>query len=283
MQANENIAEVSTRAAKSLEYTPGVVSFYSPDNGYTGGIMPDQCVACVNYLDNTIAVDCPTHIELRIAPESSETENWFTLSKKSGSGNDTISVEAQPNAQRYCREGTITVKSGNGNISKQVKVLQYGAATYKLTLTFVGIPEGNSFKISSCMYVFMNDAAEDENSSYEIRVKLLNDGLPFQFPDNSSELVLPATIKKGSTVSGPLSKVFTTPFKINSTTALSFNTITATSVAGKGDVYVSKDTSKCTCIEEKLVVNTSSISAPADGTTSVVNVVTLLSVTWTVE
>ena len=209
--------------------------------------------------------------------------DWITLSKNSGSGNDTISVEAQSNIQRYCREGTITVTSGNGSITKQVKVLQYGAVTYKLTLIFIGVQEGNLFKISSCMYTFNGDKAEDEDSSYEIRVKLLNDGLPLQFPDGSSDLVLSATIKKGSTAIKALNKIFTTPFKVNSKTALSFNTITATSVVGKGDVYVSKGSSRCTCIEEGLEVDTSSISAPADGQTSSVSVRTQPSVPWTVE
>lgn len=209
--------------------------------------------------------------------------DWITLSKNSGSGNDTISVEAQSNTQKYCREGTITVSSGNGSTSKQVKVLQYGAITYRLILVFIGVQEGSLFKISSCMYNFMSNKTEDEDSSYEIRVKLLNDGLPLQFPDGSSDLVLSSTITKGSTAMEASSKIFTTPFKVNSETALSFNTITATSVAGKGDVYVSKDDSSCTCIEEGLVVETSSISAPADGQTSSVSVKTQPFVTWTVE
>lgn len=209
--------------------------------------------------------------------------DWITLSKNSGSGNDTISVEAQSNTQRYCREGTITVSSGNGSTSKQVKVLQYGAVTYKLTVIFIGVQEGSLFKISSCMYTFRSNKAEDKNSSYGIRVKLLNDGLPLQFPDGSSDLVLSATITKGSTAIEGSIKIFTTPFKVNSKTALSFNTITATSFAGKGDVYVSKNDSSCICIEEGLVVDTSSISASADGQTSSVSVRTQPSVTWIVE
>lgn len=209
--------------------------------------------------------------------------DWITLSKNSGSGNDTISVEVQSNTQRYCREGAITVNSGNGSTSKQVKVLQYGAVTYKLSTTFIGVQEGSLFKISSCIYTFRSNKEEDEDSSYEIRVKLLNDGLPLQFPDGSSDLVLSATITKGSTAIKASSKIFTTPFKVNSETALSFNTITATSVAGKGDVYVSKDGSKCACMEENLVVDTSSISALARGQTSSVSVRTQPFVTWTVE
>lgn len=209
--------------------------------------------------------------------------DWITLSKNSGSGNDTISVEAQSNTQRYCREGTITVSSGNGSTSKQVKVLQYGAVTYKLIVYFIGVQEGSSFKISSCIYIFGSNKAENEDSSYEIRVKLLNDGLPLQFPDGSSDLVLSATITKGSTAMEASGKIFTTPFKVNSKTALSFNTITATSVAGKGDVYVPKDGSKCACIEEGLVVDKSSISASAAGRTFSVYVNTQPFVTWIVE
>lgn len=209
--------------------------------------------------------------------------DWITLSKNSGSGNDTISVEAQPNAQKYCREGVITVTSGNGSTSKQVKVLQYGVITYKFTLIFFGVTEGDSFKISSCMCNLLSGGAENEDSDYEVRVKLLNEGLPFQFPDGSSELVLSVTMKKGSMSGEGSGKIFTTPFRVNSKTALSFNTITATSVAGKGDVYVSKDNSNCICTEESLIVDTSSISAPADGQTSSVSVLTQLFITWTIE
>lgn len=209
--------------------------------------------------------------------------DWITLSKNSGSGNDTVSVEAQSNTQRYCRDGIITVNSGNGSISKQVKVLQYGAVTYKLALIFVGVTEGNSFKISTCMYNFTTDKAEEEDSSYELKVKLLNDGLPLQFPDGSSELVLSATIKKGSTRSGASGRTLAAPFKVSSKTALSFNTISATSVTGKGDVYVSKDASSCSCTEEGLNINVSSISASADEETHSVTVRTNPFVTWTVE
>lgn len=207
--------------------------------------------------------------------------DWITLSKNSGSGNDTVSIEAQPNAQRYCREGTITVNSGNGSISKQVKVLQYGVATYNLSLIFVGVQEGALFKISSCYYTFANDAAEEESSSYEIKVKLLNDGLPFQLPDGSSTITLLATINAGANVGNLGSKTFDTPFKIGSKTSLSFYTITAASA--QGAVYVSKDAGFCVCTDEILEITPTSISAPAEGKTSRIPIKTQPGVTWTVE
>lgn len=207
--------------------------------------------------------------------------DWITLSKNSGSGNDTVSIEAQPNAQRYCREGIVTVSSANGSISKQVKVLQHGAATYHLNLIFVGVQEGGLFKISSCYCNFGNDAAEEELSNYEFKVKLLNDGLPFQLPDGSSTITISATINAGANVSNTGSKTFDTPFKVGSKTSLSFYTITAAS--SQGAVYVSKDASNCVCQDEILEITPTSISAPAAGKTSTVPVKTQPGVTWTVE
>lgn len=207
--------------------------------------------------------------------------DWITLSKNSGSGNDTVSIEAQPNAQRYCREGTITVNSGNGSVSKQVKVSQFGAATYNIDLTFVGVPEGILFKISSCYYTFAGDAAEDDDSTYIVKVKLLNDGLPFQLPDGSTTLELPVEMVTGESV-GTGKKTFTTPFKISSKDALSlYKTMFATS--SLGTVVVDKNSSNVMCEKEKLAVDTSNISETAAGGATIVTVDTQDSVTWTVE
>lgn len=209
--------------------------------------------------------------------------DWITLSKNSGSGNDTISVEAQPNAQRYCRDGVITLTSGNGNISKQVKVLQYGAATYKLDLTFVGVQEGGLFKISSCYYTFseVSDAAEDEDSTYMIKVKLLNDGLPFQLPDGSSTLELPVEMAVNE-AQGFGEVAFTTPFKVSSKTAMSFYT-TMFATNEYGTVVVDKDASTVKCQNEILSVSTETYSAPAAGGTKNVFVTVRRGTTWTVE
>ena len=209
--------------------------------------------------------------------------DWITLSKNSGSGNDTISVEAQPNAQRYCREGIITVNSGNGSTSKQVKVSQFGAATYKLDLTFVGVQEGGLFKISSCYYTFseVSDTAEDEDSTYTIKVKLLSDGLPFQLPDGSSTLELPVDMAINES-QGFGEVAFTTPFKVGSKTALSFYT-TMFATNEFGTVVVDKDASTVKCQDEILSVNTTTYSAPAAGGTKNVYVTVRRGTTWTVE
>lgn len=207
--------------------------------------------------------------------------DWITLSKNSGSGNDTVSIEAQPNAQRYCREGVITVKSGNGSISKQVKVSQFGAATYNIDLTFVGVREGGLFKISSCYYTFAGDAAEDDDSTYIVKVKLLNDGLPFQLPDGSTILKLPVEMVTGESV-GTGKKTFTTPFKISSKDSLSFyKTMFATS--SLGTVVVDENSSNVKCEKETLAVDASNIFETAAGGVTSVTVGTQDGVTWTVE
>lgn len=209
--------------------------------------------------------------------------DWITLSKSSGLGNDTISVEAQPNAQRYCREGTITVNSGNGSVSKQVKVLQYGAATYKLDLTFVGVQEGGLFKISSCYYTFgeASDVEEDDNSTYIIMVKLLSDGLPLQLPDGSFTLKLPVEMQQLQSM-GTGEIAFTTPFKVGSKTALSFYT-TMFATNEYGTVVVDKDASTVKCQNEILSTSVSTYSAPAAGGTKNVYVTVRRGTTWTVE
>lgn len=209
--------------------------------------------------------------------------DWITLSKNSGSGNDTVSIEAQPNAQRYCREGTITVNSGNGSVSKQVKVSQFGASTYKLDLIFVGVQEGGLYKISSCYYTFseVSDAAEDEDSTYTIKVKLLNDGLPFQLPDGSSTLELPVDMAINES-QGFGEVAFTTPFKVSSKTALSFYT-TMFATNEFGTVVVDKDASTVKYQNEILSVSTETYSAPAAGGTENVYVTVRRGTTWTVE
>lgn len=209
--------------------------------------------------------------------------DWITLSKSSGSGNDTISVEAQPNAQRYCREGIVTVSSANGSTSKQVKVLQYGAETYKLDLTFVGAQEAGLFKIYSCYYTFGSTSGteEDEDSTYTIKVKLLNDGLPLQLPDGSStlELIVRMPIYQAESTG---EMAFITPFKVSSKTSLSFYT-TMFATNEFGTVVVDKDASTVECQNETLSVSPTTYSAPAAGETKRVIVTVKRGTTWTVE
>lgn len=209
--------------------------------------------------------------------------DWITVSKSSGSGNDTISIEAQPNAQRYCREGVITVNSGNGSISKQVKVFQFGAAAYKLDLTFVGVQEGGLFKISSCYYTFgeKSGVEEEQNDAYIIKVKLLDNGVPLQFPDGSYVLALSVeTYIYQAEFTGEMT--FTNPLKVSSKTALSFDT-TMFASNSEGIVVVDNDASTVKCQDEILSVNTETYSAPAAGGTKNVYVTVRRGTTWTVE
>ena len=206
--------------------------------------------------------------------------DWITLSKNSGSGNDTISVEAQPNAQRYCREGVITVNSGNGSISKQVKVLQYGAATYKLDLTFVGVQEGPLYKISGCSATLMTENAEDVGATYTVGVKLLNDGLPFELPDGSSTLRLSVSFVDGGKTGGGV-LIFDTPFKVGNRQSLTYYAIEATSA--QGSVWVDKEISTISYQDAGLVIEPDTVNASSEETTTSVFIGISDGDKWTVE
>ena len=193
--------------------------------------------------------------------------DWITLSKNSGSDNDTISVEAQPNAQRYCREGTITVTSGNGSISKQVKILQYGAATYRLEATFVGVPDGAMYKITGCVFNLSTEDAEEEAVTYSVSVELLNNGTPFELPDGSSTINVAVSFDKGATMSFGQS-VFNTPFKIANKEHIVYHTIQATST--NGTVWVDKNSSTISYRDATLYVDPEVINVgSSESTTSV--------------
>lgn len=207
--------------------------------------------------------------------------DWITLSKSSGLGNDTISVEAQPNAQRYCREGTITVNSGNGSVSKQVKVSQFGAAAYRLNLGFIGVQDGALYKITGCFFNFVTNDAEDEAVTYTINVKLLNEGLPFELPDGSSTISLTASFEKGATVSSTGDLIFDTPFKVGSKQSLTYFSIKATSTSGS--VWVDKAGSTLVCKNATLIVKPQVISVDSTGTTTNVSVEIKKGDRWVVE
>ena len=206
--------------------------------------------------------------------------DWITLSKSSGSGNDTISVEAQPNAQRYCREGVITLTSGNGNTSKQVKVLQYGAATYKLDIMFVGVQEGALYKISGCSATLMTEDAEDTGVTYSVGVKLLNDGLPFELPDGSSTIRLSVPFKDGGKTGGG-ALIIDTPFKVGSKQSLTYYAIKATSE--QGSVWVDKETSTISCQDADIMIEPNSLNVSSAETTTSVFIGISDGDKWTVE
>lgn len=94
-----------------------------------------RCRNCVDYWTNNVEGQCPGNIQMKIAPASQpEPSSWFTLSKKSGSGNDTIAITAQPNTSTSPRSAVVTVRAGS--ISKTLTLTQEGAAATKGKITF---------------------------------------------------------------------------------------------------------------------------------------------------
>lgn len=69
--------------------------------------------------------------------------DWITLSKTSGSGNDTVTVTASKNTSASARSGSIQVKSGS--ITRTVSVSQEGAKLLALEWGVSAIPD-RSFK-----------------------------------------------------------------------------------------------------------------------------------------
>lgn len=69
--------------------------------------------------------------------------NWITLSKTSGSGNDTVTVTASRNTSTSARSGSIQVRSGS--ITRTVSISQEGAKSLPLEWVTKPIPS-KSFK-----------------------------------------------------------------------------------------------------------------------------------------
>lgn len=94
-----------------------------------------HCRNCVDYWTNNVEGECPGTIQMKIAPASQpEPSSWFTLSKKSGSGNDTILITALPNTSTSPRSAVVTVRTGS--ISKTLTLTQEGATATKGKITF---------------------------------------------------------------------------------------------------------------------------------------------------
>ena len=94
-----------------------------------------RCGSCVDYWNNNINGGCPGDIYIKIAPAPQpEPSSWFTLSKKSGSGNDLIAITAQPNTSTSPRSAIVTVRTGS--ISRTLTLTQEGATAPKGKITF---------------------------------------------------------------------------------------------------------------------------------------------------
>lgn len=219
--------------------------------------------------------------------------DWITLSKNSGSGNDTISVEAQPNASEFCREGVITVNSGNGSISKQIKVEQLGNPSFKIKLYFVGTKTGSggSMTINSYYCVLTPLIPVTAYNYLIVEASVYQaDGSILSFSEqpggvgstDPTILKFPISLNVGSE-SSKYSNTFSQPVHLLSAHGMYFKDVKAYSAPN--EKYVIGDKSQSTVVGEveALEVDTSSIPEEAAGGTSPVIVGTQYSVTWTVE
>ena len=220
--------------------------------------------------------------------------DWITLSKSSGSGNDTISVEAQPNASEFCREGVITVNSGNGSISKQIKVEQLGNPSFKIQLNFVGtetIGSGGPMTINSyyCVLIPLIPVTAYNYLIVEASV-YQTDGSILSFPEQTGGissadptiLKFPISLSAGSNY-GICNYQFAQPLNLLSGHGMYFKEIKAYSEPNEKYVIGDKSQSRVEGQAEGLEVDTSSIPMEAAGGNYSVKVDTQPSVTWTVE
>lgn len=218
--------------------------------------------------------------------------DWITLSKNSGSGNDTISVEAQPNASEFCREGVITVNSGNGSISKQIKVEQLGKPSFKILLYFVGTNGSGGSKTINSYYCVLTPLIPVTAYNYLIVEASVYqaDGSILSFPEqyggissaDPTILKFPISLSAGSD-SGTCNYQFAQPFNLLSGHGLYFKEIKAYSAPNEKYVIGDKSQSRVEGEAEVLEVDTSSIPMEAAGGNYSVNVWAQDSVKWTVE
>ena len=207
---------------------------------------------------------------------------WATLGKSSGSGGDTVPVTVTANDTIYSREGLIRAETQDGsNIVKEIKVLQYGRPCFKIDLTFVGRQQDSMYKLYSYYYTFSSELPTSSQLDFTVGIRLQDNGLPIEFPDGKYTLDIPLTQPKGATT-GSGKGVLSTPFSISSKTALSYYGIMKAELSGKY-IVCNKDTSTVQCEDEELMVDTSTVSAGASGTTYSVMIGTNDSTEWTVE
>ena len=205
---------------------------------------------------------------------------WVTLGKLSGTGNDIVSATVVPNTTIYSREGLIRAETQDGsNIVKEIKVLQYGRPCLKIDLTFVGRQQGSMYKLYS--YTFSSELPTSSQLDFTVGIRLQDNGVPIEFPDGKYTLDIPITQLKGVTT-GSGKGTLSTPFSISGKTALSYYGIMKAELSGKY-IVCNKDTSTVQCEDEELMVDTSTVSVDASGSTSTVIIGTNDSTEWTVE
>lgn len=207
--------------------------------------------------------------------------SWITLDKSSGTGESAVSATVATNPTIYSREGGIRAETQDGSIVKEIKVLQYGRPCFKIDLTFVGRQQGALYKLYSYYYTFNSEIPTSSQLDFTVGIRLQDNGIPIEFPDGKYTLDIPIT--QGSGVSsGSGNGTLSTPFSISSKTALSYYGTMTAEVSGKY-IVCNKDTSTVQCEDEELMVDTSTVSADASGTTDSVIIGTNDSTEWTVE
>lgn len=95
--------------------------FQSGKSDYTLTVSPSSISESFNAVTKlvTISSDDSWNIE---APYE-----WITVSKSSGSGNDSINVTLSVNSSQSSRFGSVTVVGVNSNIRRNIEITQYGA------------------------------------------------------------------------------------------------------------------------------------------------------------
>ena len=219
--------------------------------------------------------------------------DWITLSKNSGSGNDTVDVTAQVNSTAYYRKGEVTVSSTNGSISKQVIVEQLGMPSFKINLHFVGVPKGSYYAVKSFYGVLTPLVFTNTNfSNAKIKIRVSDGGIIVDFPkplgiDSSDFLEFPVV----SSYAGQpaiCQVTFSEPVIINTPNKLSFVGVIRAyewEPSGYNENYLIGDKNQSTIAyeEEALMVDASTIPETAAGGTTSVTIGTQDSVEWTVE
>lgn len=70
--------------------------------------------------------DNALHIISNTSWEVTNTLSWLTPSKTSGTGNDSVLLDASPNLNTTSRSGTINISTSSGSISEDITVTQKG-------------------------------------------------------------------------------------------------------------------------------------------------------------
>lgn len=172
-----------------------------------------RCGNCVDYWTNNVEGECPGNIQMKIAPASQpEPSSWFTLSKKSGSGNDTIAITAQPNTSTSPRSAVVTVRAGS--ISKTLTLTQEGAAAPKgkITLKYTGEEIPQKYVGYNLFITDIKTGSSDSYSDYG-RIESINADTVVVNLDDVDEATLEGIV---NTINGDMADIMDLYFGVSS-------------------------------------------------------------------